>query len=148
MISEDEETFRIMAERAYDTYISTEAQPFTPGTVASRLGPPHECWTNAWQRAKKSPRLRYVEGFVGLTPEKVHRHAFCIGEDNKVIEVTEGYDHAQVYAGVILDIDTVTYIREVILHGEEYHSSVLQIVLSSGTAGHQILKALRGEPRD
>lgn len=145
MINEEEETFRILAEQQYDKYVAREAVPFTPGTIASRLGPRGECWTNAWQRARKSSKLRYAEGFVGKGDGKIIRHAFCVGEDNRVVEVTEGYDTAEVYAGVILDLDTVTYIRDVILGGDEFHSSVLQVVLPSGNAGAQILKALRGE---
>lgn len=148
---EEEEQFRQHAEAMFDHFIATNGRSFEPSIVASHLGAAHECWTNAWKRARKNPRLSYVEGFVMLphpdpagmghpgigsadAPHSnviIHRHAFCVGRDDKVVEVTGGYDNAMSYAGVILNLDLVTELREEAMKGEIWHASVLQSVLPS-----------------
>lgn len=83
--------------------MACEAQPLPK---PYRFGPIKRCFANSERRAKRHG-LRYVEGFAVVNGFPIH-HAWCVGENKRVIDVTLRAECVQFYFGVILPLRWTT----------------------------------------
>lgn len=126
--TEDELAARVRAQ--FIAITLADGHLFPSEATYTPVGPPVECWTNAWRHAD-THRLGYAEG-VALMPNGWHAHAWCVAEDGTVIEPTLGYDHATEYRGWILNLEGRHAIT--VMLDEEPRSSFLESGLGSGVA--------------
>lgn len=96
------------AYRGIEDFVLRHGQPHAaqPLPVGYRLGAFRECFDNSRKLAVRHG-IRYVEGFA--VPQDVSvpiHHAWCISEDNAVVDVTWGTP-GESYFGVVLPLDLV-----------------------------------------
>lgn len=108
----------------------TEGHLFPPVADYQPVGPPVECWTNAWLHAE-ARGLGYAEG-IALMPNGWHAHAWCVTAEGTVVEPTLGYDHATEYRGFVLNAEGRHAIN--VLHDGDPRTSFLESGLGSGAA--------------
>jgi hypothetical protein len=134
------ETEDQIAERTRAEFVDltlTGGHLFPALVTYTPLGPPVECWTNAWNHAQ-ARGLGYAEG-IALMPNGWHAHAWCVTADGTVVEPTIGYDHATEYRGWILN--TEGRVAVAALLSDEPRTSFLEAGLASGVATWEQIKA-------
>lgn len=125
------ETEEQLASRVRAEFIDiaeTQGHLFPPKATYQPVGPPVECWTNAWAYAE-AHGLDYAEG-IALMPNGWHAHAWCVTTEGAVVEPTQGYDHATEYRGWVLNPEGRHAIN--VLHDGDPRTSFLESGLGSG----------------
>lgn len=84
----------------------------SPSLSESVKGEPKQCYSNAARALMEDPDLVYCEGYAmlpGLIP--VH-HAWLLGPDGRVLDLTWRDDPETLYVGVALSFETVVRFAE------------------------------------
>jgi hypothetical protein len=84
------------------------------------VGEPRSCWRNATKALWHDRSLRYAQGFVQGSGSELIPHAWCIGPNDELVEVTWDVSlatGAETYFGVVFTLDQLVHLQ---VHFETY----------------------------